>query len=176
MTCSDSSIRNSPATYSPGGACLPLGCQRGYNPNMADPQKIAKLRRIAALIRKRWTVCAVAATVCLLVFSYGPEATVAGLGIALTAFYIWLGVRIVNRRERWAKWTAAGLTLAFAAYPFSWGLWLRCMPDEVIREQSPVVFAWGFYAPIVIVLNSTPDEMRQPYMDYLQWMVPKAFE
>src|SRR5947207_1915294 len=34
------------------------------------------------------------------------------LGVALVAFCIWLAVRIVNRRERWAKWTAAGIFIA----------------------------------------------------------------
>jgi hypothetical protein len=28
--------------------------------------------------------------------------------VAFAAFCIWLGVRIVNRKERWAKWTLAG--------------------------------------------------------------------
>lgn len=32
-------------------------------------------------------------------------------GAAFTAFCIWLTVRIANRRERWAKWTAVGLVV-----------------------------------------------------------------
>jgi hypothetical protein len=32
-----------------------------------------------------------------------------GLGVAFVAFCIWLTVRIVNRRERWAKWTLAAV-------------------------------------------------------------------
>ena len=28
-------------------------------------------------------------------------------GVAFAAFCVWLTVRIVNRRERWAKWTLA---------------------------------------------------------------------
>jgi hypothetical protein len=31
------------------------------------------------------------------------------IGITFAAFCVWLGVRIVNRRERWAKWTLAGV-------------------------------------------------------------------
>jgi hypothetical protein len=31
------------------------------------------------------------------------------LAVAFAAFCVWLGVRIINRRERWAKWTLAGL-------------------------------------------------------------------
>src|SRR5690349_19586030 len=29
------------------------------------------------------------------------------LALAFAAFCVWLAVRIINRRERWAKWTAA---------------------------------------------------------------------
>ena len=36
------------------------------------------------------------------------------LAVAFAAFCVWLTVRIVNRRERWAKWTAAA-TLLMAA-------------------------------------------------------------
>jgi H+/Cl- antiporter ClcA len=33
------------------------------------------------------------------------------VGIAFAAFCVWLTVRIVNRRERWAKWTLAAVLL-----------------------------------------------------------------
>jgi len=29
------------------------------------------------------------------------------IGITFTAFCVWLAVQVLNRRERWAKWTAA---------------------------------------------------------------------
>jgi hypothetical protein len=34
---------------------------------------------------------------------------VATLAVAFGAFCIWLTVRIINRRERWAKWTAVAI-------------------------------------------------------------------
>jgi hypothetical protein len=37
------------------------------------------------------------------------------LAVAFAAFCVWLAVRIVNRRERWAKWTLA-VVLLYAAY------------------------------------------------------------
>ena len=47
-------------------------------------------------------------------------------------FRSWLTVRIVNRRERWAKWTlAASLALA-AAYPLSIG------PLQWLDQRSPL--------------------------------------
>jgi hypothetical protein len=33
------------------------------------------------------------------------------LAIAFAAFCVWLAVRVYNRRERWAKWTALGLLI-----------------------------------------------------------------
>ena len=42
------------------------------------------------------------------------------LGVVFTAFCVWLGVRIVIRRERWAKRMALGLVVLLA-YPLSFG-------------------------------------------------------
>ena len=52
------------------------------------------------------------------------------LAIAVAAFSIWLAVRIVNRREPWAKWTAVGLVVVLLAYPLSFGpvCWLNSQP------------------------------------------------
>ena len=41
-------------------------------------------------------------------------------GVACAAFCVWLTVRIVNRRQRWAKWLALGLVVLLA-YPLSFG-------------------------------------------------------
>ncbi len=38
------------------------------------------------------------------------------LGVGLAAFCVWLTVRIVNRRERWAVDTAIGLGIAFVIF------------------------------------------------------------
>jgi hypothetical protein len=55
------------------------------------------------------------------------------LGVAFAAFCVWLTVRIVNRRERWAKWTLAGVALP-VVYLLSVGpvIWLqahRAVPE-----------------------------------------------
>jgi hypothetical protein len=47
------------------------------------------------------------------------------IGITFTAFCVWLTVRIINRRERWAKRLAVAVGLAVlivAGYPASVGL------------------------------------------------------
>jgi hypothetical protein len=50
------------------------------------------------------------------------------LNLASAAFVIWLAVRIVNRRERWAVWTAVVLVMGMAALTIWW--WTR--PHEGI--------------------------------------------
>jgi len=48
------------------------------------------------------------------------------LAIAFAAFCVWLTVRIINRRERWAKWTLAVTLSLPVLYVASFGLacWL----------------------------------------------------
>jgi len=45
----------------------------------------------------------------------------AALGVAYAAGFVWLLVRIVNRRQRWAKWTAVGLAILAPLYVLSSG-------------------------------------------------------
>jgi H+/Cl- antiporter ClcA len=63
---------------------------------------------------------------------------------AFAAFFIWLMVRIINRRERWAKWTAVLLAPALISpvlYVLSFGLvewlvnhgWLPASTHELIE-------------------------------------------
>jgi hypothetical protein len=42
-------------------------------------------------------------------------------GVAYAAFCVWLSVRIVNRRERWAKWTLAVVVGLLVLYVASFG-------------------------------------------------------
>jgi len=46
---------------------------------------------------------------------------IAIFGVAFTAFCVWLVVRIVNRRERWAKWAAVVLVSTPVLYVLSTG-------------------------------------------------------
>ena len=51
--------------------------------------------------------------------------------LAFAAFCIWLMVRIINRQERWAKWTAV-LLVVLAGYPLSFvpAIWIHpYLPD-----------------------------------------------
>jgi hypothetical protein len=69
-------------------------------------------------------------------------------GVAFAAFCVWLAVRIINRRERWAKWTLAvvvGMPVLYVASfgPACWltsqvdvGGWL--VPNPALRIYWPL--------------------------------------
>jgi hypothetical protein len=85
------------------------------------------------------------------------------LGVALAAFCVWLGVRIFNRREKWAKRMAVGLVALLVAYPLSIGPvgWINS------RLQWPGLNdAYGvIYIPLIIVYFNCP----QPLQDSMDW-------
>jgi uncharacterized membrane protein len=54
------------------------------------------------------------------------------LAVAFGAFSVWLAVRIVNRRERWAKWLA--VVLAFTSALLT--IWWLSRPQEGIIFDS----------------------------------------
>ena len=88
------------------------------------------------------------------------------VGIAFAAFCVWLTVRIVNRRERWAKWTAVVLLIVvLAGYPLSIGpvCWLRenMLPESI---SSPIMRA---YMPLVWIRDNAPAPVRDTYWTYL---------
>jgi hypothetical protein len=74
----------------------------------------------------------------------------AAFGFALAAFCVWLAVRIVNRRERWAKWTAVGLTVALLAYPLSAGPAVWLFVHVLPKSSLPTINA--LYAPMTYAI------------------------
>lgn len=63
------------------------------------------------------------------------------LAVAFAALCVWLGVRIFNRRERWAKWTAVAVIML--GYPLSIG------PIECLAWHD-LLPRWGYH-PIEVV-------------------------
>jgi hypothetical protein len=72
----------------------------------------------------------------------------ATLAVAFAAVCVWLAVRIVNRRERWAKWTLAAVVSLPMLYIGSFGpaCWIsrRLQPsgEFVSKVYSPVIQVW----------------------------------
>ena len=94
-------------------------------------------------------------------------------GVAVAAFCLWLTVRIVNRRERWAKWMA--VIVALVGYPLSFGpvCWLagRNLIDLhcVAVSYQPVVYAAAIDPTHILaswVNCGTPDDGIIFYLIY----------
>lgn len=72
------------------------------------------------------------------------------LAITFTAFCVWLTVRIVNRRERWANWTAATLFGLPVLYVASFGpaCWFATKSDgPMVNGEAPRKVS-SFYKPL----------------------------
>ena len=65
-----------------------------------------------------WVALALVPVVLAVIFTGTFQLALAAGG---AAFCVWLVVRIINRQERWAKWTAATMIALLVAYPLSFG-------------------------------------------------------
>ena len=85
------------------------------------------------------------------------------LAVAFAAFCIWLTVRIVNRRERWAKWTLAAVIGAPVLYVASFGpaCWL-C--QQLILPQRA---AWIIFQPLTWLCVHGQSPMKEVVRSYL---------
>jgi hypothetical protein len=86
------------------------------------------------------------------------------LSAGFIAFCVWLTVRIVNRKERWAKRTALALGIATFLYPLSIGPAVLVLdragyPKWVMEPYRQI------YAPIHWLVVNGP----QPIRDALEW-------
>ena len=100
------------------------------------------------------------------------------LGVAFAGFCVWLTVRIVNRREKWAKWTAVGLVVAmFVLYPLSYPWAQAAMIGAEMNaakrgEQLPNWIdeaATAFYKPLGWGIAVMPAFVLKPYRSYNEW-------
>jgi hypothetical protein len=90
------------------------------------------------------------------------------LGVTLAAFAVWLTVRIINRRERWAIWTAV-LLVALVGYPLSMGpttyAYVKTGEPDWLGDTLDVL-DW----PIYWAFRDGPLLPRQgPYAQYVNW-------
>jgi len=69
------------------------------------------------------------------------------LAVAMAAFCLWLGVRIVNRRERWAKRLFATIIGVPLLYVLSFGPACWLVHDRSLPEPALDAFQ-TFYTPI----------------------------
>jgi hypothetical protein len=108
--------------------------------------------------------------------------TLPALVAAFAAFCVWLTVRIVNRSERWAKWTAAGIVAFFIIYPVSYP-WAQAiyinayLKAESRGEQLPIwidAVATKFQAPMGWAMSVMPEFVLVPLQSYNEWSLKKS--
>lgn len=88
----------------------------------------------------------------------GTTIVLPALSVAFAAFCIWLIVQIVNRRARWAKWTAVGLIAIPMLYGLSFGpaCWISsrrrtvAAAEIVSRVYDPAICACGLCPKFVL--------------------------
>jgi hypothetical protein len=86
-------------------------------------------------------------------------------GITYAALAIWVTVRLVNRKERWAKRTMVWLTVAPVLYFLSTGPAIWIYFHYLPRSFGPVI--GGVYFPINLLAQSSPTvaSITVGYMD-----------
>jgi hypothetical protein len=98
-------------------------------------------------------------------------AIIATLSVACAAFAVWLTVRVINRRERWAKRTAAAMVAAPALYFLSWGpaIWLY---HKLGRPRWFENVVGPVYLPLDWIAAHGPVWLTDALASYWQWWLP----
>ena len=78
---------------------------------------------------------------------------VAALSVGFPAFCVWLGVRIFNRRERWAKWTLV-VTLSLPVL-YAASLGPACWITSRVNVGAPIVNV--VYLPMMWIRDVGPE-------------------
>src|SRR5258708_27441077 len=90
------------------------------------------------------------------------------LGIAFAAVCVWLIVRIVNRRDRWAKWTLAAVVGLPVLYLLSFGP--ACWISSRLQPTGEIVST--AYSPIIPVMWQGPLIVQGVLIHYVLFVMP----
>jgi hypothetical protein len=94
-------------------------------------------------------------------------------GIAFAAICIWLTVRIVNRRERWAKWTLAAVIAMPVLYVASFGpaCWISS------RTETGAGMVAIVYQPVIKIIfePAAPDFVRISIVKYAELLSSRGW-
>jgi len=120
-----------------------------------------------------WGTVALVLALVAYLFSFDSgtdDVIISSLCLAFVAFIVWLTVRFVNRRERWAKRTGMILVALLVLYPLSFGpgCWWLSKPQERhgkggtwIEYESPYA-----YWPIGWIACNGPESLKQRIVWY----------
>jgi hypothetical protein len=94
---------------------------------------------------------------------------------ASAAFCIWITVRIINRRERWAKWTLAGAFGVPLLYAVSFGpaCWWLSTPLDLKFDGKTFKEAPILYGPIGWATQLAPEPLASSINWYATLMIGK---
>ena len=98
---------------------------------------------------------------------YPDEIVSAILLVVWAVFCVWLVVRVINRRQRWAKWTLGTVLAVPVVYAASYGPW---MWYATAIKHDPKMMWPAFYRPLARVAWNGP--FAAPYTAYLNWWIP----
>jgi hypothetical protein len=93
------------------------------------------------------------------------------LAVTFAAFCVWLTVRIVNRRERWAKRTLAAAIGLPVLYVLSFGP--ACWISSRVQRSGKVVST--VYSPIVSATWQSPYLVQQVLQQYVLFGAPRGY-
>ena len=88
------------------------------------------------------------------------------IGVAFAAFCVWLTVRVINRRERWARWTLA-IAIGPLMYVASFGPACWLVRHECIEPLNVA----KVYAPMIRCVPAWPPAVSQPdsIFEFFRW-------
>jgi len=95
---------------------------------------------------------------------------VAATGIAAAGAAVWLTVRIVNRREKWARRTAVTAVVVGILYPLSAGpgTWLI---HHGGFSKATLRFVLALYEPLGLASDHLPKPVDNAMRSYEEWFV-----
>ncbi|HLJ10213.1 MAG TPA: hypothetical protein VKU82_03440 [Planctomycetaceae bacterium] len=91
-------------------------------------------------------------------------------GVAFAASCVWLTVRIVNRRDRWAKWSLAATVGLPVLYVLGFGP--ACWASSRLQSSGKVVSA--IYWPIIPMMWQGPPAVQEALQQYVLFGVPQG--
>jgi hypothetical protein len=93
------------------------------------------------------------------------DAILVATGIGFSALVIWLTIRIINHRERWAKWAAVVLVITPFVYAASLGpaCWIISHNGDEMWSSVPAV-----YRPVGTVIYHLPYSLQGPIDDFIR--------
>ena len=137
---------------------FPLVRQAGYNAGM-------KFQRPS---NDFWVAIALVPVVLAVIFTGAFLLAFTAMGAAFT---VWLVVRIVNRRERWATRTAAAMIALSVMYPLSFGPAHWYVNSRPLQMQSVVGIMW-FYSPLHSAARRSP-VIERSILSYVELWSPR---